>query len=74
MELLEKRTTRVNVDRIERYATPLLRVKNAPKLHFPKKVCDAPPSSGRTPVAEEASVSQNLQYGSRLASPSRLHS
>lgn len=36
MELLEEKTTRVNVDGIERYATPLLRVKNTQKLQSPK--------------------------------------
>jgi len=36
MELQEEKTTRVHVDRIEHYATPLLRVKNAQKLQSPK--------------------------------------
>lgn len=37
MELLEKKTIRVKVDGIERYATPLLRMENAPKLNAPKE-------------------------------------
>lgn len=33
--LLKRQTVRVNVDGIERYATPLLRVQNMPLLHAP---------------------------------------
>ena len=35
--LLEERTVRMEVDGIQRYATPLLRVKNMPKLQAPKE-------------------------------------
>lgn len=37
VELLEKRTIRVEMDGVKRYATPLLRVKNMPELKAPKE-------------------------------------
>lgn len=37
VRLLEAKTTRVDVDGIQRYATPLLRVKNMPLLQAPKE-------------------------------------
>ena len=37
IDLLEERTVRMEVDGIQRYATPLLRVKNMPKLQAPKE-------------------------------------
>ena len=36
--LLEQKTTRVKVQGVQRYATPLLRRENMPKLHVPKEV------------------------------------
>lgn len=36
VRLLETRTVRVDVDRVQRYANPLLRVRNMPCLHTPK--------------------------------------
>ena len=36
--LLEQKTTRVEVQGVQRYATPLLRRENMPKLHVPKEV------------------------------------
>ena len=35
MEQLEQKTIRVTVDDVSRYATPLLRKSNSPKLHAP---------------------------------------
>ncbi len=37
VELLERKTIRVEVDGVRRYATPLLRVKNMPELKAPKE-------------------------------------
>lgn len=36
VRMLETRTVRVEVDGVHRYATPLLRVNNMPRLHAPK--------------------------------------
>ncbi|XP_048865547.1 uncharacterized protein LOC125739453 isoform X1 [Brienomyrus brachyistius] len=37
MRLLEEKTSRVDVEGVQRYATPLLRVRNMPKLNAPKE-------------------------------------
>lgn len=37
LDLLENRTVRVNVEGVQRYATPLLRIANSPKLNAPKE-------------------------------------
>ncbi len=37
VKLLEEKTVRVNVDGVQRYATPLLRVKDMPRLQAPKE-------------------------------------
>ncbi|KAK7915538.1 hypothetical protein WMY93_011299 [Mugilogobius chulae] len=37
MQLLETKTTRVDIQGVQRYATPLLRVKNMPQLKAPKE-------------------------------------
>ncbi|XP_026061422.1 uncharacterized protein LOC113045324 [Carassius auratus] len=37
VELLERKTVRVEVEGVKRYATPLLRVKNMPELKAPKE-------------------------------------
>ena len=37
ISLLEQETTRVEVDGVQRYATPILRIKNMPHLHAPKE-------------------------------------
>jgi len=37
VELLERKTVRVEIDGVNRYATPLLRVKDMPELRAPKE-------------------------------------
>lgn len=37
VELLDRKTTRVEMDGVKQYATPLLRVKNMPELKAPKE-------------------------------------
>lgn len=36
IQLLQENTVRVNIDGVQRYATPLLRVKNMPNLATPE--------------------------------------
>ena len=39
IHLLQEQTVRVKVDGIQRYATPLLRVKHMPQLHASRSLC-----------------------------------